>query len=306
MLKAILMVTLLSLNLQTTEDAYIQLLDYEVIQRGTVDESLAIGWGAEKMAGQRYLIMRPQSKSNVLLRFIESEQARNYRPMRQEGWNATEILVQDPKKLAKKLKGSPFRVVGPPAYLTDKKNTLAFQAQGPDNELLYFTRIIDPKKSSFDLGQANSFVDRVFIMVLGGKDMAGMEGFYRDTLKQPVSGPYPYRIGVLSKAYGLPPETIHSLAIATLPRQFLIEIDQYPQTAKPIHTKAGLLPAGVAMVSFQVDSLSGTDLPFTSPPKHRQAPPYNGRRSATVKGAAGELLELIETQIPHTPENIEQ
>ena len=41
MLKAILIVTLLSLNLQTTEDAYTKFLGYQLVERGTVTKPLA-------------------------------------------------------------------------------------------------------------------------------------------------------------------------------------------------------------------------------------------------------------------------
>ena len=297
MLKAILIVTLLSLNLQTTEDAYTKFLGYQLVERGTVTKPLAQSWGAEKMVGQPYLLMQPESQSKVLLRFIESGHTNDYKPMLQEGWNAIEILVKDPDLLAEQLQGSPFKMVGPPNFLTEKKNIRAFQALGPNNELLYFTRVIDPSKSNFDLGQAKSFVDQVFIMVLGGKDMAAMQHFYREKLMQPVSGPYPYRIGVLSQTYGMPNDTLHQLAIASLPNQFLIEIDQYPPAAKSIDTMKGTLPPGIAMVSFQVDHLGDTRLPFITPPDHRDGFAYEGRRSASLRGAAGELIELIETPL---------
>ena len=301
MLKAIIIVTILTLNLEKTEEAYSRWLNYEVVQRGTISDSLANSWGTGKIAGQRYLLMQAQSQSPVLLRFIESRRAKGYQPMQHEGWNATELLVQDPQKLAKQLVDSPFKIVGPPKYLTDKKNILAFQALGPSNELLYFTRIIDPSRSNFNLGQAKSFVDRVFIMVVGGKDIQNIKQFYRDTFKLPVAGPYPYKIDVLSDAYNLAPDTVHSLSLVPLPNQFLIEIDQYPQAAKSLNTETNLLPAGVAMVSFQVDNLSGLNLPFIEPPVHQTTPPYNGRRSATIRGAVGELIELIETPLLDTP-----
>ena len=85
MLKAILMVTLLSLNLQETENAYTWFLNYQVVERGTVSESLSASWGAETVTRHDYLIMQPESNNQVFLRFIEDQRAGDYQPMRQEG-----------------------------------------------------------------------------------------------------------------------------------------------------------------------------------------------------------------------------
>lgn len=301
MLETLLMVTVLSQNLEKTESAYEQYLGYELVERGKISEPLAKSWGAKNVAGRNYLVMQPESNKQVFLRFIEDKHKTDYKPMRQEGWNAIEILVQNPDLLAEQLKDSPFKLIRPPRFLTKKRNILAFQAQGPNNELLYFTRVIDPAKSSFNLGVADSFVDNVFIMVLGGTNMAGMKGFYREQLKVPVSGPYPYRIGVLSEAYNLPEETIHSLAIAELKEQFLIEIDQYPDNAKTIDINTDELPAGIAMVSFGVKNLNQITVPFISPPTTRKSNAYQGRRSASIRGAAGELIELVEMSAPLFP-----
>lgn len=297
MLKAILIVTLLSLNLGQTEQAFEDYLGYEVVERGHVSEVIAQSWGADKIAHQPYLLMQPESGENVYLRFIQDEPKNDYAPMRQEGWNAVEILVQDPDALAEKMEDSPFNVVGPPAYLTDKQNIRAFQAIGPDGQLFYFTRIIDPTKSNFDLGQAKSYVDRVFIMVAGSRDMQAMQDFYQNRLGQQVSGPYPYRIGVLSKAYGLPPDQLHPLALAALPSKFLLELDQYPAAAEPISAAPGHLPPGIPMVSFLVDQLP-QDLPYILAPRTQEGGIYQGRLSATLRGSAGELIELIQSPAP--------
>ena len=46
MLKSIMMVTMLVTNLNVTEEAYNEYLDYEVVSQGIVDEVLAEVWGA--------------------------------------------------------------------------------------------------------------------------------------------------------------------------------------------------------------------------------------------------------------------
>ena len=90
MLKSIMMVTMLVTNLNVTEEAYNEYLDYEVVSQGIVDEGLAEVWGAEAMVDHPYLIMQPSSGEPVYLRFIEDEEKMNYRPMGTHGWNSTE------------------------------------------------------------------------------------------------------------------------------------------------------------------------------------------------------------------------
>ena len=78
------------------------------------------------------------------------------------GWNATELLVKDPDALAEQLvTGSAFRMIGPPKDLWAAPDApRAMQVKGPGNEVLYLTRNLD-----FDF---SGYVDRVFIMVVGG------------------------------------------------------------------------------------------------------------------------------------------
>ena len=56
MLKSIMMVTMLVTNLNVTEEAYNEYLDYEVVSQGIVDEGLAEVWGAEAMVDHPYVI----------------------------------------------------------------------------------------------------------------------------------------------------------------------------------------------------------------------------------------------------------
>lgn len=294
MLKSIIIVTILTLNAEKSENSYAKLLDYQSVESGFISENLANSWNAKLVSGARYTLMKPRSNKPVYVRFIEQDNALEHQPMKQLGWNATEILVQNPDKLAKEFASSPFNVVGQPKFLTSKQNVRAFQATGPNNELLYFTRITDPAASSFDLGMAMTEIDNVFIMVMGTSDIAATKRFYESTLGTPVSGPFPYKIGVLSNSYDLPADTIHSLSLAQLSGQFLIEIDQYPNDAKTLVKQPGKLSAGIAMVSFLVNNLSEFNLDYIAPPNKKIAAPYYGRMSATAIGTEGELIELIE------------
>ena len=293
MLKSIFIITIMSFNLGLSESAYQDYLGYRTVERGTLNAATANSWGARRWKRTPYIVMQPESGAEVYLRILKSKGARRYRPMRQEGWNAVEILVQDPDRLAGQLKGSPFEIVGPPAFLTAKKNVRAMQVLGPSKELLYLTRIVDPARSSFKVSTAATWVDHPFIMVLGGRDMEAMHSFYTGPMQMPFQGPLPYRISVLSRAYKLPPDTMHELGIVQLDRPFLLELDRYPAAARSA-PKRGLPRGGVAMVSFLVERIPGSGLPLLSAPAAAKSFPYRGRRRATLRGGAGELIELVE------------
>ena len=295
MLKTILIVTIMAANLFQVEQAYRDELDYRVADRGAISSALADSWNAAALAGREYVTLQPSSDEPVYLRFIEDTSGARFEPMKTEGWNAVEILAEDPDGLERAFAGSAnFEVVGRPRYLTEKRNIKAMQVIGPANELIYFTNISDPAKSGFGLQPARSYIDRVFIMVVGARDHAALGEFYRSVLGMTVTAPMLYRIGVLSGAYGLPVETRHELSIAQLSERFLIELDRYPDAALPREAVPGSLPAGIAMVTFEVAEWQ-PHLPYIAGSGSRESFPYLGRRAGVLVGAAGEYIELVET-----------
>ena len=295
MLKTILIVTIMASDLLQVEQAYRDELGYRVVRRGAVAGDLATSWNAAALAGRDYVILQPSSNEPVYLRFIEDTSGVAVEPMKTEGWNAVEILVQDPDALASALDRSEhFNVVGRPRYLTEKQNIKAMQALGPANELIYFTNISDPEKSGFELQPAKTYIDRVFIMVAGARDHSALGEFYRTVLGMTVTAPMPYRISVLSQAYGMPVETRHELSIAQLSERFLLELDRYPEAALPRPAAPGSLPAGIAMVTFEVAEWN-PDLPYIAAPAMQSSFPYLGRRAGVLVGAAGEYIELVES-----------
>ncbi len=304
MLKSIAIVTLLVRSLAPVESAYEEHLGYETVRRGTLSPELTGTWGTPGMAGREYILMQPASGAEVYLRFVRMPaDLADAPPFMTHGWNATELLVQDPDALADKLRDSPFRVIGPPADLTPGPDApRAMQVLGPAGELLYLTRII-PGGTSFDLGSARTPVDRVFITVVAGPSLTVLRDYYGRQLGLPLSDNLYWPIEVLARAHGLPLDTPFPLAVAILPRHYLVELDEYPRTVVPRPRSDELLPAGMAMVSFTVDTLTaGTDaIEWRQPPQAIADFPYRGRRVAVTVGPAGEWLEVIETRVPARP-----
>ena len=291
-LSSIVAVTLVVPDPDAVAKAYVDTLEYRAVESGQVSESVASNWAMPPLAGQRVVLVQPKSGEPVYLRLIKDTSIA--RPaLKTLGWNATEILVEDPPALERRLAGSSFRVIGPPAPLDMNPAVVAMQALGPAGELLYFTRI-PPGKSKFNLGSARSFVDRVFIVVLGVHDIRRTVDFYSQTFGLPVTEPAPSRVAVLAQAWGLPADQRFPIAIVRLPERFLIEVDEYPAAAESASPGGTGLPGGMAMVSFSVASLEPFQSQLLATPRRLDEVPYAGRRVGVMRGPSGELLELIE------------
>jgi hypothetical protein len=231
----------------------------------------------------------------VYLRFIEDRDAKQPPPsLTTHGWAATELLTTDPDELARRLENSPFKVIGPPKdlYPSDKAPR-AMQVQGPEGETLYMTRPI-PGGSRYDLGVAETFVDRTFIVVVGGPSMAELRRFYGETLGLAAGEPTPFVIGVLARANNLPPETTFPLAVVPLSPGHLIELDEYPPNTGPRPVRRGALPPRMAMVSFLATDPDRLPVKWRKPLRAVSATPYAGRRVGVTVGPAGEWIEVVE------------
>lgn len=295
MLEAILVVTLVVGRLEPVERAYVEELGYRVVERGTVGAELAEHWASPAVGGSRQLLLQAASGAPTWLRVIERPHGASHEALKTHGWNANEILVEDPYALAAQFAdpASSFKVIGPPEALGSNSSVIAMQALGPAGELNYFTRI-PPQGGTFIKTPAASYVDRSFIVVLGGPDMMAMRRFYAEVLGARVTEPYKAKVKVLNAVHGLPADHEIDLAIVTISDGFILELDQYPTTATARITPNGELPAGLAKVSFEVADLEARPLPWLRAPQILSAAPYAGRRAGLLRGAAGELIELVE------------
>lgn len=302
MLKSIAIVTLVVRSLAPVEPAYEQHLNYTPIARGEVSGELAASWDAPAMRGRDYVVMRPESGAPVYLRIVEGARGTAApAALMSHGWTAAELLVADPDALERQLERTTFRVIGPPADLFAAEGSpRAMQVLGPADELLYMTRI-PPGMTAFALSPARSTVDRVFIAVVGGPSINALREFYSRTLALPVDEPAPWRIDVLAAAHGLPAETRFALSVARMPRDFLVELDEYPPSAQQRPRARGALPGGWAMVSFLTASIDELPARWRREPRALAEFPYSGRRTAVTIGPAGEWIEVIEARDDGAP-----
>jgi len=296
MLGAIKCVTFSAKDNDETERIYGRYLGYKRVADGRVSESLARSWGAPKAAGQRQLILQPESGESTYLRFVEGGAMPDYKPLTTIGWNAAEFIVEDVLALNDRLQASPFQIIGPPEPLKlgDTEMIVAMQVLGPSDEVLYLTQIKSPVPG-FDLPKACSFVGRVFITVVGGPSHDPMLGFFNKAFGLPPGPTMSGVVGVLNRALRMPADHQTSLTTVLLADQCVIEIDALPTKAVKRARRDGHLPPAVAMTSFAHDDLDAIGAPFLAPPQSHEGPPYFGARTATLIGGVGELIEIIES-----------
>jgi len=295
-LGAIRAVTYTAPDLGAIEAAYIGELGYVMAAHGRVPGAQARAWGAPAVEGRPMLTLGPASGEPVYLRFVESADATGWRALRTPGWNATEFVVQDVDVLSDNLRSGSFEIIGPPASLTRFPMIRAMQAIGPAGECCYFTQI--GPGSGLELARALSFVGRVFVVVAAGSDVDALFESYA-AFDNPIDPPVATPVRVISKAHGLPADTLHRHGLIKLPGGTLVELDQYPTSAAPRVNAEGALPPGMAVVSFDVDTLDGHSLIAAPAPS---ALPGTDRVAACLRGVAGEIIELIAPPRQASPE----
>jgi catechol 2,3-dioxygenase-like lactoylglutathione lyase family enzyme len=266
---------------------YRDTLGLELVEQGSVPADLAASWGAPAVAGARMAVLQPQSGAPCLLRFVEQPLPPDYRTTRTFGWNAFEITVRDVFGWPDRLAGSGFEIVGPPREIPGLPYFVAMQMLGRGREMIYLNEVRQDTPSS-DLPRARSPVDHIFIVILATPDREATMRWYQEHLGLDAGGTYTIEYTMINNAFDLPGGTQSTISMLQKGRMPIVEVDGYPPAATSRAVPPGMLPPGNALVTLAVDSLD-RDLPFITPSVHR-----DGRRTATVRGPAGELLELVE------------
>lgn len=274
---------------------YQEFLNYRLVAAGAIPQALAEVWATPGMAGRRYALLQPESGAPVYLRFIETGNSGGYWPPVTQGWLSTEILATDPDAVLELLRDTAFsHVSGPIDLFPTPKSARALQMAGPAGELMYFTRLL-PGGSRFALHGATTFVDRPFIIMLGGTSMTDFHHFYGTVLGQRLFPMAPFPIKQMSRVLELPEATTYPVTMAGLPgRSFMLELEELPADVERRTVPPGQLPEGLAMISFASAPLAELALEWRATPQAIECAPYSGRRVVVVEGPAGEWLELID------------
>jgi catechol 2,3-dioxygenase-like lactoylglutathione lyase family enzyme len=296
------MATISAADLEAVERDYGRWLGYKVRERGVVSAALAASWGAPRAAGRAYVLMSSDAAPDVFIRAVQASRAAMalpYQPLLTYGWNGIEIIVDDPDGLHTKLKDSPFRVIGEPAPLGAYPSIRAFQVVGPSGEVLYLTAETGDRSRSL-LPLPNGEVGRIFIMVIGGPNIEALLDFYTTPFGLTRNKPRSVPVGVLTRAQSLAPGTGLPLTTTRLAQHGnLIEFDGYSANAGPRAVPEGDLPLGIISTSFGVRSIAalpfnGTTLKGIAAPQRLPGLAYGGGHAVSLRGPAGEWVELIE------------
>ena len=282
----------------TTPDLDAALNDYrdtlglKLVERATLADTLAASWGTPASTGSRYAILQPTSSAPSFVRLVEQAVPADFTPTRTYGWAAFEITVQDVFGWPTRLTASGFDIVGPPREIPGLPYFVAMQMLGRGREMIYLNEVRSNTPTS-DLPPAKSPVDHIFIVILACADRPAALDWYRDRLRLDIGADYTIPYTMISKAFGLPDDHLSTITMAQKGRMPIIEIDGYPITATPRASNPGNLPPGNAIVTLAVDDIDALNLDWITPPAERTGALYAGRRTATVRGPAGELLELV-------------
>ncbi len=289
LLKRIKMATLAVPDVDAIAPLYEEWLGYTVVQSGTVPEQLAQSWGAPASAGRRYINLQPESGADVYIRAVEVDPVPGYKAMNTWGWNAVEIICDDPDAVYEKLINSPFTLLGEPLGLNNYPSIRATQFQGIAEDVLYLTAETGDRDNSL-LPRPGAFVGRIFIMVVAGPDIQALQDFYAETFNM-ARGPIRNSpVALINRAQGIPLDSTRPITIVGMAEHGnILELDGYGPHTSPRPRNEGQLPPGIAMTSVTVEDLDAHNLDFITDPVSA----YGGR-TATVVGPAGELLELIE------------
>ena len=278
-LGAIRAVTFTAPDLGLVQAAWTRYMGYRVISRGRLPTPTALSWGAPRLEGRPYLILGPESGEPTYLRFIEQGSGRPPAPPRRSGWTAAELTVRNSDELYARLKDSPFRVTRPPGVIPTYPYLRAMHAVGPAGEQLNLTWITEHRP---DLAVAKSFVGRCFIAVLGAPSLRSALSFYENTFG---NAPSPVR-------------QLPNLQLSVIPLSdgSKIEVDDAGGDTRRLQAYArGELPVGLAVVSFEYPDLDKLRDRLIFNPVPNAIEPHHGSRSGTIRGTAGELIELLES-----------
>ena len=275
-------------------DDYAGRLGLQVVEQAPVPADLAASWGCPAIGGAPSATLRPASGAPCWLRLVEQAVPRDFVPTRTFGWAAFELTVQDVYGWPARLAASGCTVVGPPRAIPGLPSFVPMQVTGRGREMIYLNEVHGDTPTS-DLPKAQSPTDRIFIVILATPDRAATVGWLKDTLGLDEGGSYTLEYTMINAAFALPPGTQSTITMVQNGRLPIVEVDDYPPAATPRATPAGMLPPGNALVTLAVDRLDDVRAPFIAPPVVRHGALYGGRRSATLIGSAGELIELVET-----------
>lgn len=289
--------TLTVSNLARSQSLYCEWLDYSCVENGTISHDLASSWGTPKTADCPYAILQPASGADVFIRLIEQPAVEGYKALRSYGWNAIEICTQDTEQVNARMERSPFEIIGPPKKIPGLDAIYPMQVKGPDQEIVYLTQI-NGDMPTHNLPRPGSFIDKLFILVMGCSDMEASKVWLQKNLLIESDKDMEINYTMINKAFGFEDGTQHKLCTLVHEKDIFLEIDQYPDAAIDRVSHNGMLPPCAAIGSFihpDFDKLIKLNQEhWITPPSVQDGVLYKNKRASTLRAPDGTLIEMIE------------
>lgn len=274
--------------------AYRDTLTLDLVEEGSLSESLAASWACPASAGAPYAVLRPKSGAPCWFRLVEQPDHPDFKPTTTYGWAAFETTVEDVWRWPEALPEDLFEIVGPPKVLENIEPAfIPMQALGIGREMIYLNQVLGDLPDT-DLPRAGSPVDKIFIVVLATPDRNQSIAWYTDNLGLARGSDYTLPYSMINDAFGLAPETQTTITMVSHGKMPIVEVDDYPAAATPRARHDGMLPPGNALVTLAVNDLDACTVDWITPPTPRAGALYEGRRAATAIGAGTELIECVE------------
>ncbi len=272
---------------------YEQAIGVYEVNKGTVSEAVAQAWGAPKMIGKPWVMMRCESGDETFrLRIVEVDPVTGYSAMSTWGLNAIEMISSDIYEVNERVLSAGFEVIGEPRPLSEAYASVhAMQVKGPGEEVFYYAGDVTGE-NEFGLIQPKSLVDRPFNAVIGTQNMTASRTFYGRQLGMSLGEVQKFKVRVVADALGYSRDVAIEMAGArgTRPGSSL-EFDAYNVALSGPRPRApGQLPPGVSMVSLATDDFDAINVSFISEP----AALYGGGPVAAFVGPSGEWVELVQ------------
>jgi catechol 2,3-dioxygenase-like lactoylglutathione lyase family enzyme len=306
MIEQVLLETLVTRDLDRAMAAWRDGLGWGLRDRGPMAEEPAALWGVDPGDYPRWAIVAPPGAERGFVRLVEGPEDDEIEGFHRPGLFNAELLCADVDELHRRLSGSDtFRPLCEPTTYdlgsTGGACSRSFATRGPSGAGVFFTTYLSvppPRR----LPVCETLVGPMFnaaVSTPGGDEVVtfyeGVLGLER-RLQGRIDSP------AINRILAIPEEWGFGMVVYKGAGDGLIEVDFHEHPLPPGHdTGPGELKPGNSFLTLEtrdLDSmverarLAGIEVEGVSCPPHA---PYDGRRTAWLRGPVGEAYEILET-----------
>lgn len=273
---------------------YETVLGYARLETGRISTEVAASWGAEKMTGAPFVVLGPKSGAACYLRFVEDAGAQTPTPYLNTGWTALEFTVRSSDAAIERLRQNGFTVLGEAEDLEFAEGALrAGQVSGPYGEVLYLTQI-NEQLEGYVLPHAQVDVDKMFIVILAVNNVDETMQYFHQKHGSGLKDTFEAAVPFIADYHSIDAKQEFYVGTVELEEEHYIEIDGMPKSEGPRPHRNGYLPGGIAMMTFEVNSIDPFEAAAHGAPASDVVLPYRNEKALVFTGQNGELIEVVE------------